>query len=644
MGFAAHVCAEAFHLGVGAGERGDGMSEFDSRSGGSGSRKGFVRDVMRRISANPGPAGLDDEDGDTEAAQKATRAYRDELEDLQNSIRLFGADSPEFRRRLDRMLAEYEALRRRYQLTREQFTDAERQNEKLVSVLQEAKQQIELLKEEVDKLCSPPNSYGIFSRANKDGTAEIQVDGRQMRVNVHPNVDPFQFVDGQHVVLNEAFNIVEPAGFVSRGEIASIVDFIADNRAIVLSHADEERVVTLSEPLRQEKLKVGDNLLYDPRTHYAFEKLPKSSVEEVVLEEIPDITYDDIGGLGDQIEVLRDSVELPYIYPDVFAEHQLSPPKGILLYGPPGCGKTLIAKAVANSLAKSIEKRTGRETTPYFLNVKGPELLNKYVGETEHKLREVFKKARDKANENVPVVIFFDEMDSLFRMRGSGISSDMEATVVAQFLSEIDGVESLKNVIVIGASNRQDLIDPAVLRPGRLDLKIKVNRPDADAAKEIFSKYLIAQLPFHKAADERYGSDREKIVEGMISDTISHMYRTSDETKFLEVTYAKGEREIFYFKDFSSGAMIENIVARAKKRAVKRTIENDERGIMTEDLIDSVNDEFKENEDLPNTTNPDDWARISGRKGERIINVRTLMTGISRKERSIENITSGQYL
>jgi proteasome-associated ATPase len=613
------------------------MSEFESRSG----KKGFVRDVMRRISSAPPTAGGDpDDDGDRGPA----RSYRDELEDLQNAIRLFGSDSTEFRRRLERLMAEYEALRRRYQLVREQSTDAERQNERLVGVLQEAKQQIELLKEEVDKLCAPPNNYGIFSRANKDGTAEIFVDGRQMRVNVHPNVDPHQFVDGQHVVLNEAFNIVEPAGFVSRGEIASIVDFLSDNRVMVLGHTDDERVITIAEPLRGENLKVGDHLLYDPRTQYGFEKMPKSAVEEVVLEEIPDVTYERIGGLGDQIEILRDSVELPYIYPDVFAEHQLDPPKGILLYGPPGCGKTLIAKAVANSLAKSIEKRTGRETTPYFLNVKGPELLNKYVGETEHKLREVFKKARDKASEDVPVVIFFDEMDSLFRMRGSGISSDMEATVVAQFLSEIDGVESLKNVIVIGASNRQDLIDPAVLRPGRLDLKIKVNRPDAEAAREIFSKYLTEDLPFHTSAQEMYGSDSVKIVEGMIADTVDHMYKTTEENKFLEVTYAKGEREIFYFKDFSSGAMIQNIVSRAKKRAVKRIIEAGERGIHAEDLIESVNDEFKENEDLPNTTNPDDWARISGRKGERIINVRTLMTGISRKERSIENITSGQYL
>jgi proteasome-associated ATPase len=613
-------------------------SEFDPRSG----RKGFVRDVMRRISA--APPGSDGEPSDPAGEGDPARSPRDEVEDLRNALRLFGADSPEFRRRLDRVLAEHEAMRRRYHLTREQFADAERQNERLVGVLQEAKQQIELLKEEVDKLCAPPNNYGIFTRANKDGTAEIFVDGRQMRVNVHPNVDPFQFVEGQQVVLNEAFNIVEPAGFVARGEIASVVDFLADNRVIALGHTDDERVITLSDPLRRESLKVGDHILYDPRTHYAFEKMPKSAVEEVVLEEIPDVTYDDIGGLGDQIGILRDSVELPYIYPEVFAEHKLSPPKGILLYGPPGCGKTLIAKAVANSLAKSIEKRTGKETTPYFLNVKGPELLNKYVGETEHKLREVFKKARDKASENVPVVIFFDEMDSLFRMRGSGISSDMEATVVAQFLSEIDGVESLNNVIVIGASNRQDLIDPAVLRPGRLDLKIKVNRPDANAAREIFAKYLTADLPFHASTQERYGSDPAKIVDGMIADTIDRMYTTNEENKFLEVTYAKGEREIFYFKDFASGAMIQNIVSRAKKRAVKRTIEQNERGITVDDLINSVNDEFKENEDLPNTTNPDDWARISGRKGERIINVRTLMTGISRKEKSIENITSGQYL
>ncbi|MDJ0868524.1 MAG: proteasome ATPase [Myxococcota bacterium] len=592
---------------------------------------------MRRISAS-GPRPGDDPERDGGSSEDA-------VEDLSDALRFFGSDSTEFRRRLDRVLAEYDSVRRRYQLARQQLADAERQNEKLVHTLQEAKQQIELLKEEVDKLCAPPNSYGVFTQVNKNGTAEIVIDGRPMRVNVHPKVDPHQFEEGQLVLLNEAFNVIEPAGYVQRGEIASVIELLGDGRAIVLGHTDDEKVVTLTSRLREEKLKAGDHIMVDVRTQYAFEKMPKSAVEEVMLEEIPDVTYEKIGGLGEQIEILRDSVELPYMHPDAFAEHKLSPPKGILLYGPPGCGKTLIAKAVANSLAGSIEVRTGKKTAAYFLNVKGPELLNKYVGETEHKIREVFRKAREKASEEVPVVIFFDEMDSLFRMRGSGISSDMEATVVAQFLSEIDGVEALKNVIVIGASNRQDLIDPAVLRPGRLDLKVKVNRPDAQAAHDIFGIYLTTDLPFHRNAEEKYGSDPQKVVDGIIKDTIEQMYATSEENKFLEVTYAKGEREIFYFKDFSSGAMIQNIVDRCKTKAVKRLIRDGERGIKLEDMLESVREEFKENEDLPNTTNPDDWARISGRKGERIINVRTLITGINRNEgKSVEDIRSGQYL
>jgi proteasome-associated ATPase len=611
------------------------MSEHDSDAG-SG-RKGFVRDVMRRIS--PTGARADDE---TDLQGPAERLHQSDIEHLQDAIRFFGSDSTEFRDRLDRVLSDYETLRRRYEQARAQQRDSERQNEKLVNMLQEAKQQIELLKEEVDKLCAPPNTYGIFLRANKDGTSEILVDGRPMRVNVHPNLDPFQLEDGQQVVLNEAFNVVEAAGYTQRGEVATVVDFVSENRILVLGHTDDERVVTLAEPLRSEKIRVGDHLMIDGRTQYAFEKMPKSSVEEVMLEEIPDVTYDDIGGLGDQIEILRDSVELPYLHPEIFREHQLRAPKGILLYGPPGCGKTLIAKAVANALAKKIEKRTGKETTAYFLNVKGPELLNKYVGETESKLREVFKKAREKASQDVPVVVFFDEMDSLFRMRGSGISSDMEATVVAQFLSEIDGVESLENVIVIGASNRQDLIDPAVLRPGRLDLKVKVHRPDANAAREIFRKYLIPSLPLHESVMAEYGEDRAAACDAMIKQLVDNMYSTGDENKFLEVTYAKGEREIFYFKDFSSGAMIENIVARSKRKAVKRLIDHGEKGIKFDDMVESVREEFKENEDLPNTTNPDDWARISGRKGERIINVRTLITGVERKEQSIENVAAGQ--
>ena len=616
------------------------MSEHDSDSSSGAGRKGFVRDVMRRITPAGGRPGDDPELDPTRPA--AGERSASEAERLQDAMRFFGSDSSEFRHRLDRMLADFETLRRRYEQARTQHHDAERQNEKLVGMLQESKQQIELLKEEVDKLCAPPNSYGIFIRANKDGTSEILMEGRPMRVNVHPNLDPFQLDEGQYVVLNEAFNIIEGAEYTQRGEVCTVVDSISDSRVIVSGHTDDERVVTLSEPLRREHIKVGDPLMVDMRTQYAFEKLPKSSVEEVMLEEIPDVSYEDIGGLGDQIEILRDSVELPYLHPEIFSEHKLRPPKGILLYGPPGCGKTLIAKAVANSLAKRIENTTGKATTAYFLNVKGPELLNKYVGETESKLRDVFKKAREKASEDVPVVVFFDEMDSLFRMRGSGISSDMEATVVAQFLSEIDGVEALENVIVIGASNRQDLIDPAVLRPGRLDLKVKVSRPDREAARDIFKKYLTPDLPLHKDSISKYGSDSELACSKMIENVIENMYSTGDENKFLEVTYAKGEREIFYFKDFASGAMLENIVARAKRKAVKRLIGGGERGITADDLIQSVREEFKENEDLPNTTNPDDWARISGRKGERIINVRTLITGMERNEQTIENVSSGQ--
>ncbi len=526
--------------------------------------------------------------------------------------------------------------------SRYQLELANRQNDKLAATLQEAKAQIEALRAEVDKLTAPPSTYAIFSSLNDDKTANVYVAGRKMKVNLHPSIKAKELRKGQEVVLNEAFNVIESRGFDGQGEVVRLKDLLEGKRALVTLHFDEEKVAELGEPLLVERLSVGDHLLYDPRSGYVIEKLPKSEAEELVLEEVPDVSYDHIGGLSKEIEQVRDAVELPFLHPQLFAEHQLSPPKGVLLYGPPGCGKTLIAKAVANSIAKKLGHLTGKEVRSFFLHVKGPELLNKYVGESERQVREVFKKAKERAADGNPVIVFFDEMDALFRTRGSGISSDVESTIVPQFLSEIDGVERLRNVIVIGASNRQDLIDPAVLRAGRLDVKIKISRPDAAAARDIFSKYVIPDLPFAVEEVERYVGDRRALVDRLITMTVDAMYATSEENKFLEVTYVSGEKEILYFKDFASGALIEGIVSRAKKYAIKRTIATNEKGIKADDLLRAIRDEFKEHEDLPNTTNPDDWAKIAGKKGEKIVHVRTITAG-STESRQIETISTGHY-
>jgi proteasome-associated ATPase len=417
---------------------------------------------------------------------------------------------------------------------------------------------------------------------------------------------------------------------------------------VIFARADEERVAELSEEMLETKLRPGDSLLMDVRTQLLIEKLPKLESDTLILEEVPDITYADVGGLDSQIEAITDAVELPYLHRDLFAAYSLPAPKGILLYGPPGCGKTLIAKAVANSLAKKVAEKTGNDNVrSFFLNIKGPELLNKYVGETERQIRMVFQRAREKADEGMPVIVFFDEMESLFRTRGTGISSDMESTIVPQLLAEIDGVESLRDVIVIGASNREDLIDPAILRPGRLDVKIKIERPNDEAAAQIFSRYLTADLPLDLDEVARLGGgDSHKAVQAMIEETVAEMYREDDDNRFLEVTYQNGDKEILYYRDFASGAMIENIVRRAKKLAIKRVIAGDPGGIRTADMLESIRQEYKENEDLPNTTNPDDWARISGKKGERIVYVRTLLTEDREVHggRSIERVGTGQYL
>ena len=520
-------------------------------------------------------------------------------------------------------------------------------NERLAATLREARDQIVSLKNEVDRLAQPPASFAVFLAAREEHTADIFTAGRKMRVSVSPDVDVEALTPGKEVMVNEAMNVVKVLEFDEVGEVVLLKEMLEDgDRALVIGHGDEESVVRLAYRLRDQHLRSGDSLLIDRRVHFAYERIPKLDVEELVLEEVPDIDYSVIGGLGNQIEAIRDAVELPFLHKELFAEHELKAPKGILLYGPPGCGKTLIAKAVANSLAKKVSERTGEEGRSFFLNIKGPELLNKYVGETERHIRLVFQRARDKATDGMPVIVFFDEMDSLFRTRGSGVSSDVENTIVPQLLSEIDGVEGLDNVIIIGASNREDMIDPAILRPGRLDVKIKIERPDASAARDIFSKYLLASLPLAEDVVASAGGDREAALARIIDEGVKRMYSDADENRFLEVTYANGDKEVLYFKDFNSGAMIENIVSRAKKMAIKRFLETGEKGIKAADLFAAVTDEFKENEDLPNTTNPDDWARISGKKGERIVYVRTLIEGGNSKDlgRTIEQVNAGQYL
>ncbi len=568
--------------------------------------------------------------------------------ELQEHVRFLEAEVSELRRRLSEVPGGSRGAELRLADAQRSVSALTAQNERLATTLREAREQITKLKEEVDRLAQPPAGFGTFLARNEDDSLDVFTGGRKLRVNASPAVDLESLRRGQEVMLNEALNVVAALDYEEIGEVVMFKELLADGeRALVIANADEERVVRLAEPLRHVTIRAGDSLLLDSRAGYAYEVVPKSEVEELILEEVPDIAYESIGGLSGQIEMIQDAVELPYLYPELFAEHELKPPKGVLLYGPPGCGKTLIAKAVANSLAKKVAARTGQEGKSYFLNIKGPELLNKYVGETERHIRLVFQRAREKASSGTPVIVFFDEMDSLFRTRGSGVSSDVENTIVPQLLSEIDGVELLENVLVIGASNREDMIDPAILRPGRLDVKIKIERPDAEGARDIFSKYLTPQLPLHPEDLAEFGGDRQACVEAMIRATVERMYTESDENRFLEVTYANGDKEVLYFKDFNSGAMIQNIVDRAKKMAIKDFIDHGQKGLRVSHLLQACVDEFKENEDLPNTTNPDDWARISGKKGERIVFIRTLITGKQGTEpgRSIDTVSNtGQYL
>ena len=577
-------------------------------------------------------------------SQRQIDQYETDIDGLQAQVKALEEEMFHLRRRLEQTPKEFEFLRTKLSQSREQLEHAHQQNERLVAALQQAKEQLAALRAEVDKLAAPPNSYGTVLSAHPEGTVDVWTAGRKLKVAVAPGVEAAQLARGQEVVLNEALNVVAAGTADPQGEVVRLKDRLDASRVVVALRADEERVVELSAALQDRPLQVGDLLRLDARAGVVLERLPKAEVEELVLEEVPHITYADVGGLGPQIEQIRDAIELPVLYAEHFAAHKLTPPKGVLLYGPPGCGKTLIAKAVANALAQQLAETTGTPAPAYFLNVKGPELLNKYVGETERKLREIFARAKEKASAGAPVVIFFDEMDSLFRTRGTGISSDVESTIVPQFLAELDGVEGLRHVIVIGASNRQDLIDPAVLRPGRFDVKIRIDRPNRDAAREIFSKYLTPDLPYAAGDLAAHGGEPAPAAGALIEEALAEMFASDEAHRFLEVTYASGEKETLYFKDFVSGALIQSVCTRAKKTAVKRMITTGVKGITAADLVEAVKAEFRENEDLPNTTNPDDWAKIAGRRGERIVHVRPVFDREGKKPRKVETISTGHYL
>jgi len=516
-----------------------------------------------------------------EEAAVQLEAMKAELADAEDEIHAL-------RRRLQESPGRVQALEERLLESKGQLAQATSQNEKLTFTLQQAKEQLAALREEVEKLTQPPAAYGTFLGVNEDGTVDVFSSGRKMRVSLHPDIDPGQIKKGNEVVLNESLNVVLVREGEFSGEVVTLKEQLEDKRrCVVFARADEERVAELSEDMLGMRLRAGDSLLLDVRTQLLIEKLPKLESEELVLEEVPDITYADVGGLDTQIEAITDAVELPYMHRDLFAEYALPAPKGILLYGPPGCGKTLIAKAVANSLAKKVAEKTGNDNVrSFFLNIKGPELLNKYVGETERQIRQVFQRAREKAAEGMPVIVF-------------------------------------------------------------LDVKIKIERPNEEAAGQIFSRYLTTDVPLDVDEVSRLGGgDPGKAVQAMIENTVIDMYREDDENRFLEVTYQNGDKEILYYRDFASGAMIENIVKRAKKLAIKRKIAGEAGGIRISDMVESIRQEYKENEDLPNTTNPDDWARISGKKGERIVYVRTLLTEDREVHggRSIERVGTGQYL
>lgn len=532
---------------------------------------------------------------------------------MNEDLRQLQAELSEARRLLDARLRATELTERRLAEARSDARALAQTNEKLNVTLRQARESLLALREQLEALGRPPASHGtVVGRAGDE--LDVSVGGRLLRVACVPGLPPDGLALGASVLLNEAMAVVGGAARPETGPVLRVREALPDGRLLAATGGDEDVVLLRAPELAGADVGVGDSVLADRQALVAYGRVERSDVEDLRLDEVPDVSWADLGGLDEQIGLIRDAVELPFTQRALFEEYGLAAPKGVLLFGPPGCGKTMIAKAVANSAGS------------FFLNVKGPELLDKYVGETERQIRLIFGRARELAERGRPVIVFFDEMDALFRTRGSGVSSDVESTVVPQLLAEIDGVEALANVIVIGATNREDLIDPAILRPGRLDVKIKLERPTRAGAADILGKYLSAAVPLHAAeADAAGGPDAHRAA--LVAAAVDALYARSDANRFVEVTYASGAREVLHVGDFVSGAMLASIVARAKKGAIKDILAGGEPGLRLGHLLAACRAEVAENAELPNTTNPDDWARVSGRRGERIVFLRTLQDG-----------------